>query len=129
MPISDAKNLEILFRKAETKRKRWENLWQECYEYTQPHRTVDPAFASHSATKKHHTLYDSTACDAVDQLAASLLAELTPPWSDWFGLQYGNQTQPGYLDEVNLSKVADTVRKAVSQSNLVVELHQAFWIL
>jgi hypothetical protein len=35
-------------------------------------------------------LFDGTALDAVEQLAP-LLAELTPPWSQWFGLIPGRE--------------------------------------
>ena len=37
------------------------------------------------------SLFDGTAPDAVEQLAASLLAELTPPWSQWFGFRPGHE--------------------------------------
>ena len=51
-----------------------EAIWQGCYDMTLPR----PGSAAQ--------IFDATAADAAEQLAASLLAELTPPWSRWFGL-------------------------------------------
>ena len=53
---------------------RIEALWQDCYDHALP------------AHRRRGALFDATAADAAEQLAASLLAELTPPWSRWFGL-------------------------------------------
>jgi hypothetical protein len=66
----------------------WETHWQECYDYALPQRdgAVGPNAPGERKTDK---LFDGTAADAVDQLAASLLSELTPPWSRWFGLAPG----------------------------------------
>ncbi|WP_216348650.1 portal protein, partial [Roseomonas sp. TAS13] len=71
---------EILQRHARAleARRPWEGVWRECYEHvlaTVP-GTGGPA------------LFDGTAADAVEQLAASLLAELTPPWSRWLSLDH-----------------------------------------
>jgi len=49
--------------------------------------------------KRGDRLFDATAPDAVDQLAASLLAELTPPWSRWFGFRPGDQSDPAGRDD------------------------------
>ena len=56
------------------KRRPLEPVWQSCYDHALPPPAGGPA------------LFDATAADAAEQLAASLLAELTPPWSRWFGL-------------------------------------------
>ena len=55
-------------------------MWRDCYAHALPLRS---AFGT-TATRTADPLFDGTAPDAVDQLAASLLAELTPPWSRWF---------------------------------------------
>ena len=73
-------------------------------------------------------LFDGTAADAVEQLAASLLAELTPPWSQWFGFRPGHDvgaddrsTLAGYLEDV-----AERVRGHFERSTFAVEIHQCF---
>ena len=74
------------YENARRRRGTWESLWQDCYEYALPRR--DGALSSHSAghpagEDKQQRLFDGTAPDAVEQLAASLMAELTPAWSRW----------------------------------------------
>ena len=56
------------------RRRPLEPIWQACYDQVLPAIGNGPA------------LFDATAADAAEQLAASLLAELTPPWSRWFGI-------------------------------------------
>ncbi|NUB17397.1 phage tail protein, partial [Azospirillum brasilense] len=75
-----------------------------------------------------HRLFDGTAPDAGEQLAASLLAELTPPWSRWFGLQPGPSLPDGERDRVApmLDRAAGIVQAHVDRSNFAVEIHQAF---
>lgn len=62
-------------------------------------------FAKTAAPKNLH-LYDGTAPDAVDQLASSLLAELTPAWAKWFGLRAGSE-----LNETERAQVAPVLEK------------------
>jgi hypothetical protein len=74
------------------------------------------------------TTYDGTAADAVEQLAASLLAELTPPWSSWLDLE----PAPGVTASEGRAlapMLEDATRRLLAQfhrSNFAVELHQCF---
>jgi Bacteriophage head to tail connecting protein len=64
----------------------------------------------------------------VEQLAASLLAELSPPWSLWFGLIPGREVgglERGPLAEA-LDLVTQTLQSHFDRSNFAVEIHQAF---
>jgi len=67
---------EILARQARAlaRRRPHESSWRDAYDHVLPRHDLQAS------------LYDATAADAAEQLAASLLAELTPPWSRWFGL-------------------------------------------
>ncbi len=69
------------YRRAKERRRGWEDLWRDCYTYALPHRGF--GFGAQFAPAQRHAerLFDGTALDAADQLAASLLAGLTPPWS------------------------------------------------
>jgi hypothetical protein len=66
--------------------------------------------------------------DAVEQLAASLLAELTPPWSQWFGLVPGRNI--GALDYGFFAEMLDGLSQSIQahfdRSNFALEMHQAF---
>jgi hypothetical protein len=68
------------YRRAKEKRALWDSHWEECYAYALPQRDGIVRQAQ-PGEKKTDRLFDGTAPDAVDQLAASLLAQLTPPWA------------------------------------------------
>ncbi|MCK5296781.1 MAG: phage tail protein, partial [Alphaproteobacteria bacterium] len=93
--------IEVLIRrynKAKERRSSWESHWRECYEYALPQR--GGVLSSESiGGKKTDKLFDGTAPDAVDQLSASLLSQLTPPWARWFGLTAGSDLSPEERDE------------------------------
>jgi hypothetical protein len=86
---------------------------------------------AHVLPKPHEAaaLYDATAADAAEQLAASLLAELTPPWSRWFGLAPARDladTPEGQVAAYALEGAADILQAHLDRSNFAVEMHQAF---
>jgi hypothetical protein len=97
-------------------RQRHEGIWRDCYNH------VLPPIGSGA------TLFDATAADAAEQLSASLLAELTPPWSRWFGLAPGRPTQD--TDEQQaaavLEEAAEMLQTHFDRSNFALEMHQAF---
>ncbi|WP_431305783.1 portal protein [Sediminicoccus sp. BL-A-41-H5] len=96
-----------------SRRRPHESNWRDAYAHVLP--------APHEAA----TLYDATAADAAEQLAASLLAELTPPWSRWFGLAPAHgQADPA--EAAALEETAQTLQAHLDRSNFAVEMHQAF---
>jgi hypothetical protein len=100
------------FGRALERRRPLEPLWQACYDHVLP----GPAGGA--------ALFDATAADAAEQLAASLLAELTPPWSRWFGLSPARSLEDHAA--VALEEAAMTLQGHFDRSNFVVEMHQAF---
>ena len=99
------------------KRRAWEGVWKDCYDHALPAR---PGAAGIQ-------LYDGTAPDAVEQLAASLLAELTPPWTRWFSFVPGRAlpaTLTRDLAARALETAAETLAGELERSNFTVELHQ-----
>lgn len=115
------------YRRAKARRGSWESLWSQCYEYALPRR--DGALSETApGSLKSDRLFDATAADAVDQLAASLVAQLTPPWSRWFGLAGGaglSEEDRGALGEP-LENVASVLQAHFDRSNFNIEIHQAF---
>jgi hypothetical protein len=109
---------EILARhaRAAERRRPLEATWQACYDHALP--------APNSAM-----LFDATAADAAESLAAALLAELAPPWSRWFGLA---PARPAEGEEAArtlataLEDAAATLQAHLDRSNFALELHQAF---
>lgn len=95
-------------------RRPMEALWQGCYAMALPRPDSGAQ------------VFDATAADAAEQLAASLLGELTPPWSRWFGLApaHGSAEDPATL--AALEAAAATLQRHFDRSNFGIEMHQAF---
>lgn len=109
---------EILARhaRASDARRALDALWQDCYDHVLP-----PV-----ATGARVALFDATAADATEQLAASLLAELTPPWSRWFGLAPARALEGDADAAAALEDAAETLQGHLDRSNFALEMHQAF---
>ena len=119
------------FERARSARGAWEPLWQECYEFALPpaQSSLQSANAPTGAPPAlSGRLFDGTAPDAVDQLAASLLARLTPPWSRWFGLAAGRDLTQDEQQKVGpeLEAIAETLQMHFDRSNFAVEIHQCY---
>ena len=115
------------YKQSLEKRRVWESHWRECYDFALPRR--DGAIVSGRAgEKKTDKLFDGTAPDAVEQLAASLLSELTPPWARWFGLVAGNELndQESLSLGHQLERISTTLQSNFDRSNFAVEMHQCY---
>lgn len=115
------------YRAARERRSVWESHWQECYDHALPNAQPFRG-AGTPGERRGDRLFDGTAPDAVEQLAASLLAQLTPPWSRWFGFQPGPALSDEERDRVApmLDRAAGIVQAHFDRSNFAVEIHQAF---
>lgn len=124
-----APDMEALMRRfaqAQARRKNWEPLWQESYEFALPQRNgFDGAQAG---ARRMDRLFDATALDATEQLAASLLGNLTPPWTQWFGLKPGPDLSPREAEALApvLEKAGKTIQAHFDRSNFIVEIHQCY---
>jgi hypothetical protein len=115
------------YRRAKEQRRRWEDLWRDCYTYALPYRGFGLGEQFAPARRHAERLFDGTAMDGVDQLAANLLAGLTPPWSQWFALVPGTDLAPhsgGGLGEL-LDQATRAALAHFDRSNFAVEMHQA----
>ncbi|MGZ9109349.1 MAG: portal protein [Micavibrio sp.] len=126
----DAAALETLRRRydsAKARRSQWESLWQDAYEYALPQRQGFGG-GSREGDSRMDRLYDGTALDAVEQLGASLLGNLMPPWTQWFGLKPGPDLTPAESESLApvLEKAARTIQAHFDRSNFIVEIHQCF---
>lgn len=121
------KNVIERYRNAKERRGVWENHWQECYDFALPQR--DGAIRqTQPGEKKTDKLFDGTAPDAVDQLAASLLAQLTPPWARWFAFQPGPDATPDERTEMadGLERAVLAMKSHFDRSNFAIEMHQCY---
>ncbi|MGB0719004.1 MAG: portal protein, partial [Bdellovibrionales bacterium] len=115
------------FHAARKQRQDWEGLWEECYDYALPQRGGFSGEAIPGSRKTAH-IYDATAIDAADQLASSLLGNLTPIWSQWFGLKPGPELSDEEAERLApiLEKAAKTIQAHFDRSNFAVEIHQCY---
>lgn len=128
---SDEKILiDMLLRRydfARKKRQPWENLWQECYDYALPQRGDFNGMAI-SGARQTQRIFDATALDATDQLASSMLGNLTPTWSQWFGLKPGPELSDTEAEQLApiLERAGKTIQDHFDRSNFAVEIHQCY---
>lgn len=129
-PQEDAAGLSRLlarFEKAKARRNGWDDLWQDAYDYALPQRNPD-GINERPGARKMDQLYDATALDAVEKLSASLLGNLTPPWTQWFGLKPGPDLTPAQAETLApvLEQAAKTMQAHFDRSNFIVEMHQCY---
>ena len=103
------KNLMQLYKRALDEREVWLSRWKTAMRYTVP--TDDAEVA---------TLFDATAADAVDNLAASMYSLLTPPESLWINLVRESDLSP---DAENATAM---LRAHLNDSNFYTVIHQCY---
>lgn len=102
-------NLQQMYRRALDLRAPWLNRWDSALRYTMP--TADDEVA---------TLFDATAADAVDNLAASMYSLLTPPESLWISLIPESEESPNAINATN------ALRANLNDSNFYTTIHQCY---
>lgn len=102
-------NLQQMYRRAIEQRTPWLNRWDSALRYTFPTADDDAA-----------TLFDATAADAVDNLAASIYSLLTPPESLWISLI------PESPESTNAEAATAALRANLNDSNFYTTIHQCY---
>ncbi|MFO1112555.1 MAG: portal protein [Rhodospirillales bacterium] len=115
------------YRRAREQRAAWEGLWQECYDFALPTRDTAVRTAT-AAPRRWDRIFDGTAPDAVDQLAASLMAQLTPPWTRWMGFVAGPDAEDAERSALvaELERANTILQSHFDRSNFAVEMHQCY---
>ena len=103
------KNLMQLYKRALDEREIWLNRWKTAMRYTIPTEDTDIA-----------TLFDATASDAVDNLAASMYSLLPPPESLWINLVRESDLSP------NPEIATAMLRAHLNDSNFYTTIHQCY---
>ncbi len=130
-PADDAQGFAVdhlrqRYQKALGNRRNWLAHWQECYEFALPQR--NGAATQSNGGKRLDRVFDATAPDAVEQLAASLMAEITPPSGGWFDLEAGGNVAGADRQVLTeqLGRAVRILQGHFDRSNFAVEMHQAF---
>lgn len=115
------------YAQAQNIKENWVNIWQDCYDYALPQRASFTQTMQRGASRMEH-IFDATAMDAVDSLASSMLANLTPLWTQWFGLKPGPDLSAEEADKIApaLEKIGKTIQDHFDRSNFAVEIHQCY---
>ncbi|MCA8932979.1 MAG: phage tail protein, partial [Rhodospirillaceae bacterium] len=127
----DASAVLARYARSRGRRERWRSLWRDCYALVLPYRS-ELEGGDHAGDRRGDRVFDGTAPDAVDQLAASLLAQLTPPWSRWVGLVPGtdyaapDRAEARALLAAETERMTATLHAHIDRSNFAVEIHQCF---
>lgn len=102
-------NLEQMYRRALDVRAPWLARWDAAMRYTMPTNDTDVA-----------TLFDATAADAVDNLAASIYSLMTPPESLWLTLIPESDASP------DADAATAALRANLNDSNFYTTIHQCY---
>lgn len=102
-------DLEKMYRRALDARAPWVARWDAAMRYTMPTNDTDAA-----------TLFDATAADAADNLAASIYSLMTPPESLWISLVPESDASP----DADVATAA--LRANLNDSNFYTTIHQCY---
>ncbi len=102
-------NLEQMYRRALDVRAPWLARWDAAMRYTMPTSDADAT-----------TLFDATAADAVDNLAASIYSLMTPPESLWLTLIPESDASP------DADAATAALRANLNDSNFYTTIHQCY---
>ncbi len=103
------KNLQQMYRRALDLRTPWLNRWDAALRYTMPTADDDAAM-----------MFDATAADAADNLAASIYSLLTPPESLWISLVPESAQSP------DAETATMALRANLNDSNFYTTVHQCY---
>ncbi len=103
------KNLQQMYRRALDLRAPWINRWDCAMRYTMPTADDDAAM-----------MFDATAADAADNLAASIYSLLTPPESLWVSLVPESVASP------DATAATMALRANLNDSNFYTTIHQCY---
>ncbi len=102
-------NLQTMYRRALDARTPWVQRWDSAIKYTAPRDDADAA-----------NLFDATAADSADNLAASIYSLLTPPESMWIDLVRESDASP------DAAPAVAALRANLNDSNFYTTIHQCY---
>lgn len=102
-------DLQQMYARARAMREPWLRRWSDARRYTMPVSDEDMA-----------TLFDATASDAADNLAACMYSLLTPPESLWINLV------PESTDSPDAAAATAALRAHLNDSNFYTTVHQCY---
>ena len=121
-----AKSLLARFTALQAKRSNWESLWEELATYILPNK--DQFHGKQSpGTKRAGNIYDSTAVQSAQLLAASLQGTLTSSATEWFALRFRNDALNKDASAKRwLEQCTEEINQEFNQSNFNTEVGETY---
>ena len=114
------------YERAKSIRRRWESLFDECYEFAMPMRQT---FATQSiGERRDDKIFDETAVVGVQEFASRLQAGLVPNFARWADFTAGSEIPKEAREKIDndLEEVTDYVFEVLQNSNFGQEVHESF---
>jgi hypothetical protein len=124
---ADPKTKKLLERygKAVTRRKPWETLWQDCYDYSMPQRE---GFSDQgTGDDRMDNIFDETAVVGVQEGASRLQSGLCPAFTKWTKLESGPSIPADQKDAASrgLEEIEADFFDTINHSNFQSEFYEA----
>ena len=124
--MHDGKVILEKYERAKTKRRPFEPLFDECYEYALPMR--QGFFTEARGQRRDDKIFDETAVVGVQEFASRLQSGLVPNFARWADFVAGSEIPDDQMDAVNnqLDEVTEYVFEVLQSSNFGQEIHESF---
>lgn len=128
--IKDPVAEEIIRRNDSLKGKRatWDTLWQSIADYVMPRKSSITTKKTEADTNLADELYDMTAIEANNTLAAGQLAYLTPANDVWMKYEAPEAMKEavGFAGKAWYAKATEIIHKERARSNFYTEIHEFY---
>ena len=114
------------FEKAKAIRQHFEDVYDDCYEYTMPMRET---FKSKTiGERRDEKIFDETAVVGVQEFASRLQQGLVPNFARWADFTAGSEIPESERDAINnqLEEITEFVFEILQNSNFAQEVHESF---
>ena len=115
------------YEAAQNEHKRWQPLWQECFEHALPGR---PGFTQVDTAGRKFTdrMFDMTGAISLQEFASRLQAGMTPTFARWSKIVPGRRVPDAERVELEkqLEVITEEVFAAIHRSNFDAQIHEAY---
>ena len=121
---TDAKRIMERWDEMDARRGTWRSHWQDVTDHVMP-RKADIETKRSPGEKRTEKQFDGTAADALDELAAMLFSNMTPPSAKWLSMKPVGLED----DEETTVWLDDSVERYLArlrQSNFYQQVHESY---
>ena len=115
-----------LYKKAESRKSLWRDIYEECYEYALPQRNLYDGYYEGNVPgqRKMSKVFDSTAIHSTMRFANRIQSALFPPYKNWVKLSPGEEIPKDRSVDVQLAldEMNEKMFSVLRQSNFDVAI-------